>query len=156
MDLSWVLQTDQNVAKPSRRGKILKMRGQQDQKQINEKEPSKSPAVKVASMLIYHDLGGWQSSVVVHCGLQLLPGPAMKVPATCVRAALKDKSHLLGVWKAPPLRLPWNLRLKNIIIDQLPPSSQHWHSHLNFSQVTCLPGHSSPVFPFVLIYTTVY
>lgn len=82
MDVSWVLQTDSNVAKSNRRGRILQM-GQQDEKQISEKELSKSPTVKVACMLIYHHLSGWPSSVVVHCGLQLLPVPAMKVPDTC-------------------------------------------------------------------------
>ena len=97
MDVSWVLQTDSNVAKSNRRGRILQMRGQQDQKQISEKEFSKSPTVKVACMLIYHHLRGWPSSVVVHCGLQLLPVAAMKVPDTCVRA-LNDNSHFLGVW----------------------------------------------------------
>ena len=54
MDVSWVLQTDSNVAKSNRRGRILQMRGQQNQKQISEKEFSKSPTVRVACMLIYH------------------------------------------------------------------------------------------------------
>lgn len=45
MDLSSVLQTDCNLAKPDRRRRILQMREQQDQKQASEKERSKSPVV---------------------------------------------------------------------------------------------------------------
>lgn len=93
---------DYNLVKLNRRGRIPQMRGSIESRLVK----SLIARVQWLHNHLWADLSqGWLVAIsVAHYDLQLLPGSAMKVPVTCVRA-LKGNSHLLGTWRAPLLRL---------------------------------------------------
>lgn len=112
MDLSCVLQTDYNLANLNRGGRILQMRGSKILK--NHKSC-------IARAQWFHDnlcadFSHGQLVVISGCPLWFAASTrtSHEGPCHCGRA-LKDKSCLLRIWKAPLLKLLQDLCLENVI-----------------------------------------